>query len=295
MGSNCKQKLEEYRLEFEKILGDYLQNTVLKPEILNESFRYSLLVGGKRLRPVLTFAVAQVLGGKVQDVAELALALEMIHTYSLIHDDLPAMDNDDFRRGQPSNHKKFGEGQAVLAGDALLNEAYSICLGQCRKGRSYLNAAEQICKNAGVRGMIAGQAADLYYQKNHDAGKAESDFIILNKTAKMLVSAVTIPAYVYDMDENIVSLLAEFGKNFGFLFQITDDMLDVSGDFNKLGKTVGKDVAEQKISSVTLYGADKCVQLADYYRDLCLKILNDLPFECSFLEELTGIVRERES
>ena len=173
MDTNWKEKLEELRTAFEGILKNYTDNMNLKPDILNESMKYSLVQGGKRLRPVLMFACAQMLGGKVQDVAGFALALEMIHTYSLIHDDLPAMDNDDFRRGKPSNHRQFGEGQAILAGDALLNEAYSICFEECSKGKSYRNAAAFLCKNAGAYGMVAGQAADLFWQGRLDAGKAE--------------------------------------------------------------------------------------------------------------------------
>ena len=149
MDTNWKKKLEELRTAFEGVLQNYTDNMNFKPDILNESMKYSLVQGGKRLRPVLMFACAQMLGGKVQDVAGFALALEMIHTYSLIHDDLPAMDNDDFRRGKPSNHRQFGEGQAILAGDALLNEAYSICFEECSKGKSYRNAAAFPCKNAG--------------------------------------------------------------------------------------------------------------------------------------------------
>lgn len=294
LDTNFKQKLESLRLAFEDVLSDYLDRTLFKPQILNESMRYSLQIGGKRLRPVLMFACAQMLGGKVQDVANLALALEMIHTYSLIHDDLPAMDNDDFRRGKPSNHRQFGEGQAILAGDALLNEAYLICFEECSKGKTYRNAALAICKNAGAYGMIAGQAADLYWQGREGAGAAESEFIILNKTARMLMSAVSVPAYVYDADENIVALFNEFGKNFGFLFQITDDLLDVSGTFEKTGKTVGKDAKEQKLSTVNLYGAEKCRELADHYEGLCHKILDEMPFESVFLQELVSYVRNRE-
>ena len=296
MDTFSKQTMETYVASFEQVLADYFETLRIRPEILSKSMRYSLGNGGKRLRPVLMFATAQMLGGKIVDVARLALALEMIHTYSLIHDDLPAMDNDDYRRGKLSNHKVFGEGQAILAGDALLNEAYSICLAECRKGRTYLAAAEQICRNAGAFGMVAGQAADLFYQgMTEQAGKTEAEFIVLNKTAKMIVSAVTVPAIVYDTDENIVALLAEFGKNLGFLFQITDDMLDVNGDFNKLGKTIGKDAAEDKLSFVRLHGIDSCAQMADRYRDLCLQILNELPFESAFLAALTVSVRNREA
>lgn len=290
---DCKQTLEVYRAEFERVLTEYLQSMQVRPPILAESVRYSLTLGGKRLRPVLMFACAKIFGGKPGDVAGFALALEMIHTYSLIHDDLPAMDDDDFRRGKPSNHKVFGEGQAILAGDALLNEAYSICFDECRKGRTYLNAAAELCRNAGMYGMVAGQAADLFYE-GKDAGRTEEEFIVLNKTAKMIISAVTVPAYVYDSDENIIALLHEFGKNLGFLFQITDDMLDVSGDFDKLGKTVGKDAQEDKLSAVKVYGLEKCGELADSYCKTCLKILDQLPFDCEFLAELVKMIRGRE-
>ena len=278
MDTNFQQKTEQYRAAFEEALAHYMQGARFRPAVLDASVRYSLENGGKRIRPALMFAVTQMLGGKIADVEGFAVALEMIHTYSLIHDDLPAMDNDDFRRGRPSNHKQFGEGQAILAGDALLNEAYDICIRQCYNGKTYIDAAALLCGNAGGRGMVAGQAADLYYQlSGENAGRTEAEFIVLNKTAKMIVSAVTVPAVVYGADENIVGILSEFGKNLGFLFQITDDILDVTGDFVKLGKTLGKDAAEEKLSYVQLFGLDKSNEMADNYRDLCLRFLAQLP------------------
>ena len=295
MDTNFKTELEELKNTFEEELNAYLERTHFEPKILNESVRYSLLLGGKRLRPVLMLACAQMLGGKVQDVLPLAIALEMIHTYSLIHDDLPAMDNDDFRRGQPSNHKKFGEGQAILAGDALLNQAFSICIDECKKGRTYINAASEICRNAGAYGMVAGQAADLFYQDGENVGKNIADFIVLNKTAKIILSAVVVPAYIYGLDENIRSLLEQFAINFGFLFQVTDDILDVEGSFEKLGKTVGKDAKEKKMSCVNLYGIEKARELAESYKENCLKFLSELPYECSFFERLVQYVRAREN
>lgn len=295
MDTNFKTELEELKNTFEEELIAYLDRAHFEPKILNESVRYSLLLGGKRLRPVLMLACAQMLGGKVQDVLPLAIALEMIHTYSLIHDDLPAMDNDDFRRGQPSNHKKFGEGQAILAGDALLNQAFSICIDECKKGRTYINAASEICRNAGAYGMVAGQAADLFYQDGENVGKNIADFIVLNKTAKMILSAVVVPAYIYGLDENIRSLLEQFAINFGFLFQVTDDILDVEGSFEKLGKTVGKDAKEKKMSCVNLYGIEKARELAESYKENCLKFLSELPYECSFFERLVQYVRAREN
>ena len=247
MDTAFKEQMDSYCAAFKGVLAQYLQSVHFRPDILDESMRYSLENGGKRLRPALMFAVARMLGSRIEDVAQFALALEMIHTYSLIHDDLPAMDNDDYRRGKPSNHRVFGEGQAILAGDALLNDAYRICFEECAKGKTYIAAAAVLCRNAGPDGMIAGQAADLYYQGRAGAGKREAEFIVLHKTDSRALRVV-IPAVVADMDENIVALLDEFGRNFGLLFQLTDDMLDVTGDFEKLGKTIGKDAAENKLS-----------------------------------------------
>ena len=203
------------------------------------------------------------------------------------------MDDDDFRRGKPSCHKVFGEGQAILAGDALLNEAYSLCFEECGKGKTYLAAARVLCGNAGALGMVAGQAADLFYA-GKEAGQAEAEFIMLNKTAKMIQSAVTVPAYVYGADENIIAILGEYGKNLGCLFQITDDLLDVKGSFEQLGKTAGKDAKENKLSAVALLGEEGAEALADKYCAICLKLLGELPYECSYLEEMTRAVRARE-
>lgn len=291
---NFTQKYEELRLAFEQSLEEYLAGVKLSPGVLNDSFRYTLRNGGKRVRPVLMYACAQMFGGKITDVSGFALALEMIHTYSLIHDDLPAMDNDDYRRGELSSHKKFGEGQAILAGDALLNEAYAVCLEECRKGRTYQSAAALFCKNAGAYGMVAGQAADLQCQGGGESGKEQFEFIVLNKTAKMIMTAAAVPATVYASDENIQGLMLEFGKNFGFLFQITDDILDVNGTFDALGKTTGKDAAENKLSAVNLFGMEESVRLADMYRDICLKILDQLPYESEFLCDLVQNIRRRD-
>lgn len=282
-----------YASRFEEILDAYLHAVRFRPEVLDESFRYLLLNGGKRIRPVLLFACARMLGGQEQDVGGLAVALEMLHTYSLIHDDLPCMDNDGIRRGKPSSHVKFGEGQAVLAGDALLNEAHTMLLREGENGRSYLRAGLYISENAGPRGMIAGQAADLFYEKAEDTDRRRTEFIVLNKTARMMMSAAAVPAIVYGLDDNLVTLFSEFGRNFGYLFQITDDILDVTGTAEELGKTPGKDSAAAKSSYVRLYGVGKAAEEADRYRDNCLTVLDELPYESGFLQELTREVRAR--
>lgn len=285
--------MNKYASGFEEILGAYLNTVRFRPEVLDESFRYLLLNGGKRIRPVLLFACAHMLGGHEQDVGGLAVALEMLHTYSLIHDDLPCMDNDGIRRGRPASHVRFGEGQAVLAGDALLNEAHTILLREAENGRSYLAAAQYISENAGPRGMIAGQAADLYYEKAEETDRRVTEFIVLNKTARMMMSAAAVPAIVYGLDDNIVTLFSEYGRNFGYLFQITDDILDVTGTEEEIGKTPGKDSAAAKSGFVRLYGIEKVSEAADKYLASCLTILDEIPYESEFLKTLTRQVRAR--
>ena len=287
-----EENYEKLRSQFEQILTDYLASFTVEPQVLSESFRYSLENGGKRIRPVLMLASAQMFGGKVSDVAGLSVALEMIHTYSLIHDDLPAMDNDDFRRGKPSSHKQFGEGQAILAGDALLNQAYQLLFEECRKGRTYLNAACFIAKNAGADGMVAGQAADLYYQ-GKEANADIYDFIVRNKTAKMIESAVAAPAFVYDADGNILSLITGFGKNLGILFQLTDDILDVEGKFEKLGKSLGKDKKEDKLTGVKVYGLTESKLRVDVVGDDCIKIIDGIDGDTRFLYDFVTFIKTR--
>lgn len=290
-----QETYQSYTKEFEEILRNYTELLNVQPSILKESICYSLHIGGKRLRPVLMFAATKMFGGKPSDVRNFALALELIHTYSLVHDDLPAMDNDDFRRGKPSNHKAYGEGQAILAGDALLNEAYRLCFSECYKGKSYIDAAVLICENAGVAGMIAGQSADLYEQgRNEDISVETTQFIMENKTAKMIVSAVAVPAILYGIDNNLLEIFCRFGNYLGILFQITDDILDVTGKFESLGKTIGKDAQEKKLSSVAMYGLEESRKKADWYCHECLRLLNELPYESDFLKELVQYVRDRQ-
>ena len=231
MENQFEERLRFFVDEFEKILNEYLGGLQLKPGVLNESVRYSLQVGGKRVRPALMFASAQMLGGKIADVSNFALALELIHTYSLIHDDLPAMDNDDFRRGKPSNHKVYGEANAVLAGDGLLNTAYSLCLDQCMKGEKFVLASKFLAECAGIFGMIAGQSADLYFSEK-DRAVAEEDlaYIYEHKTGKLLLAPVAVASIL--SGNKFYFEFEQFGKYLGSLFQITDDILDVTGDFS---------------------------------------------------------------
>ena len=218
-----------------------------------EAARYSLFAGGKRLRPILCLASAEVVGGDVEPVLPAACALEMIHTYSLIHDDLPAMDNDNFRRGVPTNHKVFGEAIAILAGDALLTEAFEyFVLG----GVSTDKVTEVIriaVKAAGYRGMIGGQVIDLECE-DRKVDLATVEYMHIHKTGALLSASLEIGAVLGGGDQVQTSALKNYGHHIGLAFQITDDLLDVEGDPALMGKTPGSDAAKNKMTYPALLG-----------------------------------------
>lgn len=288
---NFKDKYDNYLNDFERTLGDFCGRLDCRPEILCDSLKYSLNLGGKRIRPVLAYAVADLLGEDKRKVSSFALAIELIHTYSLIHDDLPEMDDDDFRRGKPSNHKVFGVGNAVLAGDGLLNTAYSVLFKECRKGAEYLSAAEFICDSAGIYGMIAGQSADLLHEHDKNYNEATLNFIYENKTGKLITAPVVVPSILNG--GRCYPELKAFGKDLGLLFQITDDILDVEGKFEELGKSVGKDSKEEKYTSVNLYGLDGAKLRADVLSERCRTLLEGIDGDREFLLQFVDFVRNR--
>lgn len=283
---------DEYLREFNAYLETYTSKLKTKPDVLAESIRYSLLNGGKRIRPVLMLACADVLGLPRQEVLPFALALEMIHTYSLVHDDLPAMDNDDFRRGKPSNHKQFGEANAILAGDGLLNEAYAICFNECFKGEKYVLASQFLNECAGVYGMIEGQSADLYHtNSNEDVTEEELNYIYEHKTGKLLLAPVAIASIL--SGNKYYLPLEQFGKMIGRLFQMTDDILDVTGDFDSLGKSIGKDSKENKLTCIRLYGLEGAKVRAEMCAQDCHAVLEGVEGDISFLNALIDYVLKR--
>ena len=287
-----QSKYAEYLQAFEGQLNTYAARLQTHPSVLGDAMRYSLLAGGKRIRPVLMLAVADMLGVPQADVMPFAIALEMVHTYSLIHDDLPAMDNDDFRRGKPSCHKKFGEANAILAGDALLNQAFILCADCALKGERFALAAKLLADFAGANGMICGQAADLYYtEKDGELSEEELLFIQENKTGKLLLAPVLIPSVLANNQYFI--RLEQFGKELGRLFQITDDILDVTGEFENLGKSIGKDAGANKLTCVTLYGLQGAKLRADECLSRCLAVLEGIECNSEFLGDLARYVRER--
>lgn len=283
---------QKYQSTFEAYAEEYAQKMRTRPEVLGESMRYSLLNGGKRIRPVLMLACAETLDLEVAEVLPFALALEMIHTYSLIHDDLPAMDNDDFRRGKPSNHKAFGEANAILAGDGLLNEAYAICFRECMKGEKYALASAFLNECAGIYGMIAGQSADLYFSEKEGIAK-EKDlaYVYEHKTGKLLLAPIALTSIL--SGNKYYLELERFGKLLGQLFQMTDDILDVTGDFSTVGKSLRKDEEKNKLTCVRLYGLEGAKVRADICAKDCHSVLEGVNGNTGFLKDLVDYVLTR--
>ena len=218
-----------------------------------EAARYSLFAGGKRLRPILCLASAEVVGGDVEPVLPAACALEMIHTYSLIHDDLPAMDNDNFRRGVPTNHKVFGEAIAILAGDALLTEAFEYFALSGVSPHKVMEVIRIAVKAAGYRGMIGGQVIDLECE-NRKVDLATVEYMHIHKTGALLSASLEIGAVLGGGEQVQTSALKNYGHHIGLAFQITDDLLDVEGDPALMGKTPGSDAAKNKMTYPALLG-----------------------------------------
>ena len=289
--SDFFEKYQKYEREFECALINCCAEMKYKPDVLTDSMRYSLLLGGKRIRPVLFLSTLDCYGYDYQSEMDLALALECVHTYSLIHDDLPAMDNDDFRRGKASSHKAFGEANAILAGDALLTFAFEKLICASKRSALHIEATAELVRAAGAEGMIAGQSADLYYA-GKNAGQKELDFIYCNKTGKLL-SAPLVMAAVLAGGE--AEGLRAFGESLGILFQLTDDLLDVKGDEEAVGKTLGKDEKEDKLTCIKVFGLEKSEQMAKEYAQKCYAQLDELKdMDTAFLRDLTEFVLKRE-
>lgn len=243
----------------DKKLDEYLK--IEYPEDIFKAMKYTLMLPGKRLRPVMCIETMRMLGGDINKIIPSACALEMLHVQSLIHDDLPCMDNDDFRRGKPSNHKVFGEANAVLAGDALLTFAPQLIIEKSTEltSEQVLKILHEYTKFAGAYGLIAGQVVDI----ESEGGKLVKtpdetlDFIHLNKTAVLFRLAVRIGAIGANADSETFDELDKFATKFGLAFQIYDDIMDEISTFEELGKSIGKDEASGKLTYVSLYGLDE--------------------------------------
>ncbi|MDD5349179.1 MAG: polyprenyl synthetase family protein [Chthoniobacteraceae bacterium] len=254
---NLKDYLAERSAIVDQALDRFLPKAAVKPPTIHKAMRYSLFAGGKRLRPVLCLAAAEACGGGIEPALPAACAVECIHTYSLIHDDLPCMDNDDFRRGRLTSHKVFGEGIAVLAGDALLTVAFEL-LTAARGTPRYPTAAlvRELAYAAGSRALIAGQVADLEGEGKKTT-LSQLRFIHESKTAALLTAAIRLGGMSANATPAKLEALTAFGKHLGLAFQVIDDILDVTQTSEKLGKSAGKDVAAQKATYPALLGLEK--------------------------------------
>ena len=279
----------------EKNLLVELKQTSILDEKIFEAMEYSLMSGGKRLRPVLLMAAADSVGGDGEKFLSVASAIEMIHTYSLIHDDLPAMDNDDYRRGKLTNHKVFGEATAILAGDALLTLAFEVMTRQKNvEPKILLEVVKEMSIAAGVSGMVGGQMIDL----NSEGKKINLDTLKkmhLGKTGALFKAAIKSGAILAGADEKKLSALTNYAENFGLAFQITDDILDVIGDEKNLGKPVGSDEKNHKSTYVTLTSLDEAEKLAEKSVDDAVDSLKNFGDEANFLRELVKFLIDRKS
>ena len=257
------------------------------------AMRYSLLSGGKRIRPILLLEFYSLFGGRAEGVLNFAAAIEMIHTYSLIHDDLPCMDNDDMRRGRPSCHKAFGYDTALLAGDALLTHAFFAAANAVDIPPERVSRAISVlAQKAGIYGMVGGQVMDLDFEKNGANGE-ELTAMYIKKTSCLLEAAAMCGAVLAGADEETVKKTEEYAENLGLAFQITDDILDCTADEKTLGKPIGSDKKNGKTTFVTLLGLDGAKQKAALLTKKAEDILNGFSGDTSYLKELTEYLLNR--
>ena len=293
-----KKYLHDRSALVDQALQRWLPSESVLPFSLHQSMRYSVFAGGKRLRPILMIAASEAVGGSAKQVMHAACALEMIHTYSLVHDDLPAMDDDDFRRGRPTNHKKYGEATAILAGDALLTEAFRL-LANAEANRliapeKVLRVIELVARHAGSQGMVGGQVVDM------EAEGKEIDFPTLeyihtHKTGGLVLASVQAGALLGGGDEEQIAALTRFGGAAGLAFQIADDILDVVGDQAELGKDVGSDQARGKATYPALLGLAESRQRANELCNRAVESLTPLGAAAETLQLLARYIVDRKS
>ena len=293
---NLKEELEQKKQYFENELDKYMPGESSYPEILFKSMRYSLFAGGKRLRPIMLIEACQAFGGDIQKAMPFACAMEMIHTYSLIHDDLPALDNDNFRRGRLTNHKAFGENISILAGDGLLSYAFEIMSNAVVENldMNSAKAMQAVAFAAGVNGMVSGQTVDVI-SEGKKIDKQTLDFIHLNKTAAMIVGAVKAGAYLGGADEKTIEKLEKAAIKLGIAFQIQDDVLDVIGTFDELGKTTNSDEKNDKVTYVSLFGVEESKNFTEKLSNEAIEIFKSCGDNMDFFVELTKYLIDRRS
>lgn len=287
---NFEDRRQESTQAIEQILKQYLPVTSIYQKTVADAMEYSLMAGGKRLRPMLMQETYRLFGGQTKVIEPFMAAIEMIHTYSLVHDDLPAMDDDEYRRGRKATHIVYGEWAAILAGDALLNYAFETALTAfsiTRDSTDIPKALMILANKAGIYGMIGGQNADIEAEGSEAAPNLEVlMFIHENKTAALIESAMMIGAVLAGATEEQVSVIGKIARNVGLAFQIQDDILDVTGNLETLGKQTGSDVKNNKITYVTLVGLEKAGEEVMELSKEAIGLLQTLPYQNPFLEAL---------
>lgn len=285
----------EIRDEIDLWLKKYFTRKGSYNKKIYDAMSYSLEIGGKRIRPLLHCYTYNMYSNDYKEVMPVACAIEMIHTYSLIHDDLPSMDNDDLRRGHPTNHKVFGEAMAVLAGDGLLNEAMSVMFDFCNKGGSgkEVLACKIISDSAGADGMIGGQVVDIL-SEGKEITYETLCYMHKKKTGALIKASILSGAVLGRAEDNELNKLSEFGDKLGLAFQIKDDILDVDGDEELIGKKINSDIANNKTTFITTFGLDQCKEKCKNLTKECLNILNSINKDTSKLEEITRFLLYRE-
>ena len=290
-------KLDEYlrdrRALVERTIDENLAPATTEPPVIHDAMRYAVLGGGKRIRPILAIAAAEAAGAKIEPLLVPFAALELIHTYSLVHDDLPALDNDDLRRGRPTCHKVFGEAIAILAGDALQTQAYEV-LSRLRCSAEFrVRIIEEIARGTGtIEGMIGGQVVDLEAEHSQP-DLATLEYIHRSKTAALISASVVSGGLYAGADDEAVGALRGFGQSIGLAFQIVDDVLDVTQTSEQLGKTAGKDTAAEKATYPALFGVDESLRKAGVLVNSALVSLDGFGERAEALKELARFLVER--
>jgi len=287
--------LHNRALKVDDYLKSYLNNHKNEfEEKLHEAMTYSLLSGGKRIRPILLMEVGSLFGASEEELKDYACAIEMIHTYSLIHDDLPAMDDDDLRRGNPTNHIVYGEAMAILAGDGLLNYAFELMSEKAIDfGMNHVKAMHEISKASGHQGMIGGQVADILSEDAHgDASVLR--YIQEKKTSALLTCALTAGGYIASCSEEIISDLRTLGLKVGLAFQIKDDILDIESDEDTLGKPIGSDEKNSKLTYPSLYGLEAAKLKVESLTSEAHQIIDGFNGDVTFLKSLVDYLCHRD-
>lgn len=293
---DIKGYFSKIKEEIDTALDSCLPSEDDYPPEINRAMRYSMFAGGKRLRPILLIASAEALGGKRETVLPFAGAIEMIHTYTLIHDDLPALDNDDFRRGRPANHKIFGEAAAVLAGDGLLTTAFQVMtdvtLMDGIPAPIICRVTNEIARAVGTLGTIGGQIVDMQSEEQRiDISTLE--YIHTHKTGKMICAAVRAGAILAGGSEKEIKVLTDYGEKIGLAFQIVDDVLDIEGDQKKLGKDVGSDIEKDKATYPSILGIDESKTKANKLVEQGIASLRDIGEKGKILNDIARYIVKR--